>query len=367
MKNKKYFLVYYLHYLFLILCCIPILGSYFNSSNNNNVHENNKNNRNDYNKFAKIKIKNEERTSKSSWHDREKQTYVDRNVMSPYKYQYRQRGSGKNFPYRYDRDFLGQETNSMDVSNSVWNSNEFDYKNNGNWKKTNKVGGGGKNNLRLYYDVTMGRKNKVTIQKDVDNFVTGIGITDTMNEIPDYSINMKLKHKLKSTMPLRKFNYAKDIVFSKGEQTDRQGLTLVSSVLSSISAPTMSWIIAMSFVFIDLIAMALHTALQLKKSNPTSAPVSPTTCSVWQVTSVITLCNMCGTGESGPTCSEAERYTEFSTSLDNCKAVAISLGYRYIFFQDLSVRPQGVRCHIYISCTNTRTPNTGGTNYEYVC
>ena len=29
----------------------------------------------------------------------------------------------------------------MDVSNSIWNSNEFGYKNNGDWKKTNKIGG----------------------------------------------------------------------------------------------------------------------------------------------------------------------------------------------------------------------------------
>ena len=69
--------------------------------------------------------------------------------------------------------------------------------------------------------------------------------------------------------------------------------------------------------------------------------------------------------ESGETCSVAERYTKFVATLDECKLEAVENGYSYIFFQDISVMSDEW-CHIYISCTETRVPVKGGTNYEYV-
>ena len=120
---------------------MPISESVYNDNNSNHVRENNKNNRNDYEKFPIIKKENEERTSKSLWKDHEQETDFNNYVMSPYQYQYRPTKSRNSSPYRFPHDLLGQETSSMDVSNSVWNSNEFGYKNNGDWKKTNKVGG----------------------------------------------------------------------------------------------------------------------------------------------------------------------------------------------------------------------------------
>ena len=69
--------------------------------------------------------------------------------------------------------------------------------------------------------------------------------------------------------------------------------------------------------------------------------------------------------ESGKTCSTEERYIEFAATLDECKSAAVENGYSYIYFQDISVRSTEW-CHIYTSCTNTRDPSKGGTNYEYV-
>lgn len=68
------------------------------------------------------------------------------------------------------------------------------------------------------------------------------------------------------------------------------------------------------------------------------------------------------------TCSNdnGARYSESALSLDACKSLAESLGYRYIYFQGLDCRPQGIWCHIYISCEFTRTPNTCGTTYEFI-
>ena len=77
---------------------------------------------------------------------------------------------------------------------------------------------------------------------------------------------------------------------------------------------------------------------------------------VWQVNTFL---------ESGKTCSTEERYTEFAATLDECKAEAVEHGYSYIYFQDISVRSVEW-CHVYESCTNTRVPTKGGTNYEYV-
>ena len=138
MKLRMYFYLNYLHLLSLILCCIPINESYYNNISSNNVLKNIKN---DYGKFLTIKKEHEERISKSSPHSLEQQTYFDSYDKSPYQYQTHQPKSGKPSPYSFSHDLFGPETNSMDVSNTLWNSNGFNYKNNGDWKNRKKGSG----------------------------------------------------------------------------------------------------------------------------------------------------------------------------------------------------------------------------------
>jgi len=74
-----------------------------------------------------------------------------------------------------------------------------------------------------------------------------------------------------------------------------------------------------------------------------------------------------GSGTCMATCSNADRHSESSLSLDECKTTAAAAGYRFIYYQPVSIQngAQSEWCHIYRSCDSTRIPKDSGTTYAY--
>ena len=67
---------------------------------------------------------------------------------------------------------------------------------------------------------------------------------------------------------------------------------------------------------------------------------------------------------AGETCSTDERVYEGALDLAACKTKAEEYGNaNFIYFQSATDRPNGIWCHIYTSCENTRVPGLPGTNY----
>ena len=178
-------------------------------------------------------------------------------------------------------------------------------------------------------DVTIGRENKQTLKKDVNQIVSGI--TDTINTIQDNSINSKIRYKLKETVlgskknnnnrapngketgdrkkgnlkqnnKLPKLlqrikNKAKGMgnyVLKKAKQmlvkspspssltstideTERQGLTFIGGLLSGITAPATSLFSVILLVVVEVVSMGIQASLQINQSNPTVAIPTTTT------------------------------------------------------------------------------------------